>query len=470
MSNEELTKLLGLNIAPIQVKGEKTQSVAPTTLASEPISDTALKLDAWDLARGGEVAKYSPHKTTVDKPSFADLHGCLYKEDPELNETCTTPRRLEFIKALMESPDYRTLRQNTLLDQLASETATNELAGEYAKLVEKDSKAAERRKRRRGRSSGQKENEQESEALLNAAAYKGAKRAQEKIDELFDSAQAVGLGRGANGQLDSQRVANVYHKVKNNAQLHRICELAGRYRRVAQGKQRVKTTHGYGDVVGIKLDDTIENILEEELALLLIPTLQLDTLRRLSEREMLAFDRRDEEKIDKGPICVVVDESGSMSGEPVCNAKAFALALAWIAKHQKRYCLLVSFSSSVTGNYCVLPPNKWDENKLLDWLGGFMNGGTTHHVLCETLPNQYWNEAKVPKGRTDIFVISDAVFSIPPEVRDNFNLWRKKEQAKVTTLLIGSPNPGPLAEISDEVHLISQLGADNAVVGSCLSV
>ncbi len=288
-----------------------------------------------------------------------------------------------------------------------------------------------------------------------------------------EAAKCAGLGAGSNGRLDPKRTAEVFNKVRNNTQLRRICELAGRYRRVAQGKQKAKAHHGYGDVVGIKLDDVVENLLEEETALLLVPGLKLDTLRRLAEKETLALDRRDEERLGKGPICVIVDESGSMGGEPLCQAKAFALAMAWIARHQKRWCMLVGFSGGTTGTTCFLPPTRWDENDLLDWLAHDFGGGTSHHVLCEDLPNSYWQQAKtkgMPMGTTDIIVISDAEIRIPPETEQSFKKWKSDNKCKSIGVLLNVDGAGGMNGILDEYYNTKSLGLDQEFINKCFSL
>ena len=74
----------------------------------------------------------------------------------------------------------------------------------------------------------------------------------------------------------------------------------------------------------------------------------------------------------KGPIIICLDESGSMIGERNHAAKALALALAWIARQQKRWCALIAFSGESGERILPLPLGKWDEVALMDWLESFM--------------------------------------------------------------------------------------------------
>jgi uncharacterized protein with von Willebrand factor type A (vWA) domain len=65
--------------------------------------------------------------------------------------------------------------------------------------------------------------------------------------------------------------------------------------------------------------------------------------------------------VGKGPIIVSIDESGSMIGEKAHTAKALALALAWIARQQHRWCGLVAYSGDSGERLLPLPPGRWDE-------------------------------------------------------------------------------------------------------------
>ena len=99
-------------------------------------------------------------------------------------------------------------------------------------------------------------------------------------------------------------------------------------------------------------------LLPHELAKLAIPELELDTLRRLVERQTLCREHHATEPVGKGPIIVTVDESGSMQGEKVHTAKALALALAWIARQQGRWSALVAYSGDSGERLLALPPGR----------------------------------------------------------------------------------------------------------------
>src|SRR6478672_2953793 len=232
------------------------------------------------------------------------------------------------------------------------------------------------------------------------------------------------MGPGAPGSNDPAAVAALFRRVRGDPALRRICDLAGRFRRVAQSKQRVKATHGLDDVVGVEPGGDVGRLLPAELARLTVPELELDALRRIAERQALCREYHASEPAGKGPIIVSVDESGSMEGEKAHTAKGLALALAWVARRQRRWCALVAYSGDTGERLLPLPPGRWDEAALLDWLAGFLGGGSALDVpVCE-LPD-YYRRLKAPVGRTDVLLVTDALCRVPGDVRDRFLAWKQ---------------------------------------------
>jgi uncharacterized protein with von Willebrand factor type A (vWA) domain len=293
-------------------------------------------------------------------------------------------------------------------------------------------------------------------------------KATEEVEELSEAAAALGMGPGSPGSNDPRAIAQLYRRVRSNPTLRRICELAGRYRRLAQSRQRRKLIHGSDEVVGVTLDGELGRVLPQELARLALPEFEDDSLRRLVERQLMSRQQRSSEPVGKGPLLVCVDESGSMSGEKAHTAKALALALAWIARHQQRWIALVAYSGASGERLLALPPGRWDENALMDWLCQFLGRGSSLDVPVQEMP-RYYEQLHAPKGITDVVFITDAICQLPGEVREAFNAWKRRVQARLITLVIQS-TPGDLRAISDEVHQVGSLAATEAGVERVLSL
>ena len=337
MDSKDLLRLLDLDGKPPDPPPGVPPVVAPAGGPSSPpdANPTALDVDAWGLRRGRDLIAESDRlrKSATDEYAAADFFAAAFDPDPVLLESCVDPRRHEFLGQLLETPEYHALHAASRLDVTAAAIAAAHFAEQFAALKTEDQ---EKPTDDLGR-----------EMAALRAVGRAVAVAGKEVEELHDASAALGMGPGSPGCNDPAAVAALFKRVRSDPALRRICELAGRFRRVAQSKQRMKATHGLDDVVGVEPGGDVGRLLPSELARLMIPELELDTLRRIAERQALCREHHATESVGKGPIIVSIDESGSMEGEKAHTAKALALALAWIARRQRRWCGLVAYSGDV---------------------------------------------------------------------------------------------------------------------------
>jgi uncharacterized protein with von Willebrand factor type A (vWA) domain len=349
-----------------------------------------------------------------------------------------------------------------MLDAAASAIAAAAFAEQFAHLKQKEERPNEEGSSGRG-TAGM---DREMAALRSAG--RAVREASAEVEACKEAAAALGMGPGAPGANDPAAVAALYRRVRSDPNLRRICELAGRYRRVAQSRQRRKVSHGVDDMVGVVLDGDLGRLLPHELAKLAVEEFELDALRRLVERQAMCREWRVSEPVAKGPFIVSVDESGSMEGHKAHTAKALALALAWVARQQRRWCGLVAYSGATGERLLALPPVRWDEAALMDWLCAFIGGGSNLDVPVREMPD-YYRRLRAPKGQTDVILITDAICRVPAAARDEFLAWKRHARARVIALVVGG-EPGDLEALSDETHLVRSLDVTEAAVERVLSV
>lgn len=464
MSTEELLSMLEMPTDSTQSDLNVECIPARDTVSLSP---TALKLDDWSLRRGREIVAENTQlqslygltgkgKKVCEEADLAtaDFHAAAFEPDPELAKDCKNKRIHQYMKNLMDTPEFKALHQETQLDDVASEIATMAFSKEWVTLSKQE----------------ESPDAFKSEMQAMGAASRALTKASTEVSDLRDMQSAMGIGGDGGGQnkLAADQLTAMFKRVRGSHQLKRICELAGRYRRFAQAQQRKKVLHGLDDVVGVVLDGDIGRLLPSELVQLDDPDLELDAMRRIIERQAMCREYRGIEAKARGPIVVVVDESGSMSGEPICTAKAIALAMAWVARHQKRYCCLVGFSGGTEGTWCVIPPGKDDPTSLMEWLEHFFSGGTTCDVPLAVLPSK-WDSLGCPKGKTDIVIITDAQVDVPDELTQSFLAWKQRESVKLISLIIGA-EPGDLRAVSDRVHIVQSLSMEEEGVGEILGI
>lgn len=457
MDKDELLRLLDL--AGTDRRGPAAADVPITTAAisEQPASPTALVLDDWGLRRGRELLAQSGRlqRTGLDELAVADFLAAAFEPEPTLHDRCADALRHAFVTELLQTPDYHALHADTRLDPVASELATAAFAEQFAALQRE--------------TAGRAADGMAGELAMLRGVGKAVAAATAEVAECAEARAALGLGSGAPGSNDPKAVAALYRRVRNSPTLRRVCELAGRFRRLAQSRQRQKVLHGVDDVVGVVLDGDVGRLLPHELAKLADDDeLADEALRRLVERQLMCRQYQASEPVAKGPILVCTDESGSMAGDKGHTAKALALALAWIARSQPRWVALCAYSGNSGQRLLALPPGRWDETALLDWLEPFIGRGSEIDVRIRELPRMY-QQLKAPLGQTDVIFLTDAQCRLPAELQAPFVAWKQSVRARLITLVIQS-RPGDLGAISDELFTVPALSTDEAGVARVLSI
>jgi uncharacterized protein with von Willebrand factor type A (vWA) domain len=211
----------------------------------------------------------------------ADFFAAAFDPDPKLVTCCADRRRHQLVSQLLDTPEYRALHAATRLDDTAAAIAAAHFAEQFAQLQQENAGG------RTGGAAGGSGDAPGDEMATLRAAGRAVAEAGEEVAELHEAAGALGLGPGSPGGNDPRAVAELFRRVRGDPTLRKICELAGRFRRVAQSKQRQKVTHGLDDVVGVEPGGEVGRLLPAELARLMLPELELDTLRRIAERQAM---------------------------------------------------------------------------------------------------------------------------------------------------------------------------------------
>lgn len=457
MDPDELLRLLDLGATPPPPTPQHPPPGTPTGPPGTP-SPTALEIDAWGMRRGRDLL--SDHAALraagVTGEEAADFFAAAFDPDPRLAPDCADPRRRAFVTGLLAAPDARLLREQTRLDDAASEVAAAHFALRYARL---------------GKEADAAENTAEPAAIelkAEVAASRATAGARGEVAEFRAAVEALGARPGGAGIADPRAAAELFRRVRADPALRRVCDLAGRFRRVARSRQSRKATD-CGGTSGVTLGGDIGRLVPAELARLALPELELDALLRLSEGRSLSWDRTGREPVGRGPVVVCCDESGSMEGGRSDAAKALALALAWVAGHQNRWCALVAYSGDTGERLLALPPGRRDPAAVLTWLSGFLGGGSSIDVPVRELPRMF-ADLGAPRGRTDAVFVTDALCRLPEAVRRDFLAWKQSARVRLTTLVVGGAGPGDLAAASDECHRVNDLSPDSPEAGRVLSL
>jgi uncharacterized protein with von Willebrand factor type A (vWA) domain len=195
-------------------------------------------------------------------------------------------------------------------------------------------------------------------------------------------------------------------RVRNSDKLRRIVELAGRLQATARAKRATRSEYARSELVGVEPTGDLARILPSELVSLADPLRTADLVRRLGERSAMGYRVRGREKTAKGPILVALDMSGSMRGAKDVWAKAVALAIADIARTEKRAFGIVLFDSAIAG--CLLLSDGASPLPLLDLLSCEPGGDTDfQHPMTWALGRIGDASARAKFTRADVVLVTD---------------------------------------------------------------
>lgn len=277
---------------------------------------------------------------------------------------------------------------------------------------------------------------------IAAAMNKAAANARELADEAATFVRGFSLAAGNAGQAVAPETARLaMNTLRANPNLKNLADLLGWARQMVRGEWR-KSPRARTELVGYKTHALhLEHMAGHEWAAVLSgdETLDADWLRRAVDGGIAHRQYGGREQKGRGPLIVVRDESGSMSGAPHAMAVALEWALLEIAQRDNRPFYSIPFSGR--GQYDVWDAAGADAQSLAEHLSHFYNGGTEPYKplinACEIV-NQVSNEDQ----RADVLIITDGLFGDPPlEFFEEVKRAREHGPFKVALVSVGTDNP-----------------------------
>ena len=242
-----------------------------------------------------------------------------------------------------------------------------------------------------------------------------------------------------------------------------------------------------GALRGIRLSDRIEAMLGSEAAMLLHPVLHKLWRARRAEARLLTYDSEavlidwrcdpaqpprqasappQPEALERGPIIICLDTSGSMRGAPEMVAKAVVLQAVRTAHAERRGCLLIAFGGpdeiierALAGGPKLganlgasAGPNPGAAlAALLDLMGQGFDGGTDLQGpiarAIERVHQARWASA-------DLLIVSDGEFGCTADTLDRLDAARAQFGLRVQGVLVGDRETLGLMEVADHIFWV----------------
>lgn len=243
------------------------------------------------------------------------------------------------------------------------------------------------------------------------------------LQEGKDSADAIanlpGYGEGSEKRMSPDQMIELAQKWRETPQLRNIARMTGRLQRDMRQKRARRIVGGNEEIVDVTVGDDLALTLPHELALLNHPLAKLEFQRKYHEKALLEYETEGTDSAGNGPVVIVIDGSGSMSGMNNEWARSVALALITIARREKRDAMAVEFSSGgQVKAWEFLKKDTPNPVHVLDFVTHFFGGGT--EIASGMLVAQEFINTRPEFRKADIVLIGDGgdYFDDGPNGRD----------------------------------------------------
>jgi len=295
--------------------------------------------------------------------------------------------------------------------------------------------------------------------------------------------------RGQLSRREWQEAQRISETLKTLPELAALIRQLGRTERAAQaqalpprpadgapalGVKAVETLlpDAPGELLGIRHGDRIERMLGSEAAMLRHPLLKKLWRARRAEGRLLSYDSQallvdlrpdpgtpprsalsppQPEALERGPIILCLDTSGSMRGGPETLAKAVALQALRTAHAEQRGCLLIAFGGPGEIVERELAKGRDGLAALLDLMGQGFDGGTDVQSpierAIERVHEQRWASA-------DLLIVSDGEFGCTPAMLARLDDAQNRLGLRVQAVLVGDRETLGLMEVADDIFWV----------------
>lgn len=457
---------------------DETQ-VDPGSMVNREIMEEVLGTQEWaDLRAAGTTG--DPLLATIATTGTLDaaLDALTHEQRDRASALAETSARAEQLQQLGET-----------LSELADQTGREDLGQKAGDALLKASR--ERILAQHAADALAQDVEGRKDAVRRAA-RPALKAARQEVEALLAMEQALGQGgdplggrgwgpgsgAGANtpDRLPLAERVKLAERLKNSADLAKLAALCGRMLRLAFAVRESRVEHAPAEVTNVRVGSDINRLLPSEMGLLSDDSLEGIFFQKYTERALLEYELIAHEKTGRGPIVLAEDESASMgyvdpaSGHSYHQwSKAVALALAAIARHEKRDFCWLHFASSteLVGSYHHA--DKPNPALLLKDVDHNFMGGTSYDgwmaYATELATQSRWDKA-------DVILLTDGEADVSPVVERTWHLAREQRGMRCYTVRFGAGYFGNalLDRLSDAVFPLADLTGDGAALAQVFAV
>lgn len=480
---------------------------------------SVLELDRYDFRAYSELREQAAELGKAEEAGrprletfpelLRDVWAGLYKFAPELKPEAEVPRSLALNRKVIEEaqrlPAWQELRETTRLDEWASalgavslseavlslvpeeerqkvaeaarlEEELRRLMGQaeaFSAMADEAGRAGEEAREQEFRQRAEEARAQAGEVAAQLEAVpvpelpkgfrKEAGRALREATSDLEGAERFGFSWGCDPgsprSLESKERFELARRLRSDAKLRQVADLAGRMRNIAAARQRERTKYVPSEVVGVTQGNDLSRVLPSELVRLVVPELRPFFLRDFLEGKLAQYEVKGREREGRGPLVVCVDSSGSMEDlrRPYTKevwAKAVLLALFWIAARQRRAFACVHFGSRTEIKVFEFPdPRSARPGDVAEMAAFFFGGGTDFEAPLRKA-QELLEKSEYRRG--DIVFVTDGQAFVSEEFLREFRAAKARKGFAVWTVLVDTFTSA-VEQFSDGVEQVDGL-------------
>lgn len=175
---------------------------------------------------------------------------------------------------------------------------------------------------------------------------------------------------------------------------------------------------------------------------------------RRTETEYVESTETIQRKLERGPVVICLDTSGSMDGVPETVAKAISFELMRLAAAEQRKCYLYTFSGPRDLEGKELTLDQQGLENIIGLLAMSFHGGTD---ITSPMRAAVAKVSQSGWERADIMLVSDGEFSVPTEILTLVNEAKRTKALRVHGLIVAPRGFGAAAmeQLCQPLHYFS---------------
>ena len=239
-------------------------------------------------------------------------------------------------------------------------------------------------------------------------------------------------------------------RLRKNKRLVQLAQKLGGLKQSWTKRLRAKNQRSsYSDIVGAKMTDDVTKAFPSEIALAATTKGKALFALKYSQKTILSKDFEAKTKeVDRGPVVMYVDISGSMAGSSELWSKAITYVIAEQCSKDNREIQVHLFDTGINQSIILEPRSGSSEEVLQFLMAWFTRGGTSFDQIMK---HAYSRADIDPKA--DMLIITDGECQVTDATVRKFNLFKDSKKLDVHAFCIGKAS-NSLTKFCDTVHLV----------------